>query len=162
MNQVNTISSSTFLLFKLGFFFVSSHTSIITHSISSTCTQRRKKQEKVSRTSRHCNPTYKETTSDCSCFSPHYPSQVALHIIISAADCFRARSVPTEPSTGTDPARIGVVFYIAKDHQEKFRLEIMLNERALNQPSPMSLSTALLLIHQHHDNSICKRLVHAL
>jgi hypothetical protein len=43
----------------------------------------------------------------------------------------RARSVRTESSTGTDPVRIGVVFYIVKDHQEEFRLEIRLNERAL-------------------------------
>jgi hypothetical protein len=52
---------------------------------------------------------------------------------------FRACSVPTESSTGTDPARIGVVFYIAKDHQEKFRLEIRLNERALSDANWFSI-----------------------
>ena len=44
---------------------------------------------------------------------------------------FRARSVPTEPSAGTDTARIVVVFYTSNHHQEAFWPKISLNERAL-------------------------------
>ena len=56
---------------------------------------------------------------------------VPTQVVVLVCNRLRARLVPTEPSGGTDTARIVVVFYTSNHHQEAFRSEMSLNERAL-------------------------------